>query len=66
MENMTVMTANYDMSDTPCTDTKPDAISDIAAGDAVGSNRAYDMTGRHVNRVSRGLYIINGKKIIVQ
>ena len=60
------MTANYDMTDTVCTDTKPDAISDIEAGDNVGSQEAFDLTGRRVNQVTRGLYIINGKKVFVK
>ena len=66
IKNVTIMTANYDMSDTLCTDTKPepDAINDIVEGDAVGSKEAFDIAGRRVNHVSKGMYIINGKKVI--
>lgn len=67
MDNITVMTANYDMTDTVCTNTQPgDAIGDIEAGDSVGSQEVFDLTGRRVNEVKRGLYIINGKKVMVK
>lgn len=67
MENVTVMTANYDMTDTLCTDTRPDdAIQDLQAGDNVKGKEAFDLTGRRVGQVNRGLYIINGKKVIVK
>lgn len=66
IENVKIVTANYDMSDTPCTDTKPDdAISDIQAGDNVGGREVFDLTGRRVNQVTRGMYIINGKKVMI-
>ena len=67
MENVVVMTANYDMSDTLCTDTKPDdAINDLQAGDNVAGKEAFDLTGRRIGQVNRGLYIINGKKVLVK
>ena len=30
------------------------------------SNVIYDLTGRQVNAVERGIYIINGKKVLVK
>ena len=67
IENVVIMTANYDMTDTLCTDTKPvDAISDIQAGDSVGSRQVFDIAGRRVDHVTRGMYIINGKKVVVK
>lgn len=67
IENVKVVTANYDMTDTPCTSTKPgDAIDALKAGDKVSSSEAFDLTGRRVNHVNRGLYIINGKKVMVK
>ena len=30
------------------------------------SNVIYDLTGRKVNAVERGIYIINGKKVLVK
>ena len=67
IENVVVMTANYDMTDTVCTDTKPvDAINDIQAGDNVKAMNVYDISGRRVDQVTRGMYIINGKKVVVK
>ena len=67
LDNVTIMTANYDMTDTPCTNSKPDAITTIAAdGKGVQGTVIYDLTGRRVEHATRGLYIINGKKVIVK
>ena len=69
IENVTIMTANYDMTDTLCTDTKPgeeDGIADLEAGDVVSGKNVYDLTGRRVDQVTRGLYIVNGKKVMVK
>ena len=67
IENVTIMTANYDMTDTPCTDTKPeDAIDNNKMGDNVTHREVYDLSGRRVNQVNSGMYIINGKKVIVK
>ena len=69
IENVIIMTANYDMSDTLCTDTKPDdddAISNLQNGDDVSSREVFDLTGRRVNQVNRGMYIVNGKKVLVK
>ncbi len=68
IENVVIMTANYDMTDTVCTNTQPepDAISDIQAGDSVGNHEVFDIAGRRVDHVSRGMYIINGKKVVVK
>ena len=67
LENVTIMTANYDMSDTLCTDTQPgDAINSLEKGDDVSSREVFDLTGRRVNQVNRGMYIINGKKVLVK
>ncbi len=63
MDNVTVMTANYDMTDTPCTNEKPDAINGISA-DNNGKTDIYDLTGRRVTKAVKGLYIINGKKVV--
>ena len=38
----------------------------LKAGDKVSSSEAFDLTGRRVNHVNRGLYIINGKKVMVK
>lgn len=67
LDNVTIMTANYDMTDTPCTNSKPDAITTIAAdGKGAQGTVIYDLTGRRVEHATRGLYIINGKKMIVK
>ena len=67
LDNVTIMTANYDMTDTPCTNSKPDAITTIAAdGKGVQGTVIYDLTGRRVEHATRGLYIINGKKVVVK
>ena len=67
MENVTVMTANYDMTDTPCTDTKPDAVNDLRMGDVPAAKQVYDLTGRRVSTIAQpGLYIVNGKKAFIK
>ena len=69
MDNITVMTANYDMTDTPCTDTKPDrsAVRDIRTGQVLTGQEVYDLTGRRVSDVRRsGMYIVRGKKVFVK
>ena len=67
LDNVTIMTANYDMTDTPCTNSKPDAITTIAAdGKGAQGTVVYDLTGRRVEHATRGLYIINGKKVVVK
>lgn len=35
-----------------------------SAADAAGADAIFDLQGRRVNRATRGLYIINGKKVI--
>lgn len=67
IDNVRIMTANYDMTDTPCTDTKPeDAINNIKMGDDVSNREVFDLSGRRVNQVNSGMYIINGKKVIIK
>lgn len=44
-------------------------VTGINAAAAIDSNApkaAYDLSGRRVNRLSRGLYIVNGKKVMVK
>ncbi|MBO4613120.1 MAG: M60 family metallopeptidase [Bacteroidaceae bacterium] len=63
IENVTIVTANYDMTDTPCTNQNPaDAINAIY--DNNGDSGIYDLTGRRVAKAVKGLYIINGKKVV--
>ena len=69
VDNLRVVTANYDMSDTECTDTKPDpsAVRDIVTGQVLTGKVVYDLTGRRVDNVTRaGMYIVNGKKVFVK
>ena len=70
IDNVTVVTANYDMTDTPCTDTKPGsevAIRDITTDAAAARGDVYDVTGRRVSDMKRaGLYIVGGKKVLVK
>ena len=66
IENVTIMTANYDMSDTPCTDTEPTGIADLQAGAAANGKVIFDLSGRRVNHMTHGIYIVNGKKVVVQ
>ena len=63
IDNVKVMTANYDMTDTPCTTEMPNAISSIAAGNNAHA-AVYDLTGRRVAKAQKGLYIVNGKKVV--
>ena len=68
MANVKVVTANYDMSDTPCTDTKPeDAILDIRTGESAAGHEVIDLTGRRLQKPTQaGIYIIDGKKVFVR
>ena len=52
IENVTIMTANYDMSDTPCTAVDPAvAVHDVQRGDVPESMKAFDLTGRRINTI---------------
>ncbi len=68
IENVTIMTANYDMSDTPCTDVDPAvAVRDVQRGDVPESMKVFDLTGRRINTITQsGLYIVNGKKAYIK
>ena len=48
----------------------PDAIDEIAAGSNNGSQTRktgiYTLTGQRVDKATHGLYIINGKKVMVK
>lgn len=44
----------------------PTAIDDIDVEQSNGSGEIYDIQGRKVNKPSKGLYIINGKKVLVR
>ena len=68
IENVTIMTANYDMTDTPCTDTKPDdAVRDLQKGDVPENTKVFDLAGRRINSITKsGLFIMNGKKVLVK
>jgi hypothetical protein len=68
MENVTIMTANYDMSDTPCTNVDPAvAVNDLQLGKVPTSKTVYDLMGRRLGQVEKpGLYIVNGKKVFVK
>ena len=66
MENIRVMTANYDMTDTPCTSVDPVAIHDVVDGEVVNHRQVYDLTGRRIHQMKHGIYIVNGKKVLVK
>ncbi|MBR1800553.1 MAG: M60 family metallopeptidase [Bacteroidaceae bacterium] len=68
MANVKVVTANYDMTDTPCTDTKPEvAILDIRTGESAAGHEVIDLTGRRLQKPTQaGIYIIDGKKVFVR
>ncbi len=63
MENVTVMTAQYDMKDVPCLD-EATAISDLRADVSKHPDSIYDLGGRRISPSStlqKGIYIIGGK-----
>jgi hypothetical protein len=68
LENVTIMTAMYDMTDRPCTDQKPDdAVNDIRMGEVPASKQVFDIAGRRIGSIHQsGLYIVNGKKVLVK
>ena len=41
-------------------------IENIDVEETVGSDEIYDIQGRKVNNPTKGLYIINGKKVLVR
>lgn len=43
-----------------------DGISETLNHEAVNSNAIYDLHGRKVTQMKKGLYIVNGKKILVR
>ena len=44
----------------------PTGIENIDVEETVGSDEIYDIQGRKVNNPTKGLYIINGKKVLVR
>ena len=68
LENVTIMTAMYDMTDRLCTTEKPgDAVNDLRMGEVPATKQVFDLTGRRVNSIKQsGLYIVNGKKVLVK
>lgn len=44
----------------------PTGIDNITSEETNGSNEIYDIQGRKVNNPTKGLYIINGKKVLVR
>lgn len=68
IENVTIMTANYDMTDTPCTDSDPSAVIDLQDNrTGRGENVIMDLSGRRVPHVAHpGCYIVNGRKVMVR
>ncbi|MGN0086726.1 MAG: hypothetical protein ACI353_04300 [Alloprevotella sp.] len=45
----------------PCT-----SISTVAAGQQHTGNRIFDLSGRRVSKTQKGLYIVNGQKVLVK
>jgi uncharacterized protein YdbL (DUF1318 family) len=44
-----------------------DAINDIAAENAVANKSIYTIAGQRVQNLNkRGLYIVNGKKVVIK
>lgn len=54
----------HDVTYTALIKATPTGISDIAAS-AKGA-QAYDLQGRRVQRLSKGIYVINGRKVMVK
>ena len=69
LANVTIMTANYDMTDTPCTDTQPetDAINDIRINENATNPTWRDLSGRPISRpTTKGIYILDRQKVVVK
>lgn len=45
---------------------KPDGISSVETETAKSGNACYDLTGRKVQRPTKGIYIIGGRKVLVK
>ncbi|MBQ7494668.1 MAG: M60 family metallopeptidase, partial [Bacteroidaceae bacterium] len=63
MDNVTVVTAQYDMKDRPCLD-KETAVSGLRMDGSTGAAKVIDLSGRRVSHPTHGLYIVNGKKLV--
>ncbi len=69
LANVTIMTANYDMTDTPCTDTQPetDAINVIRIKENAINPSWRDLSGRPISRpTTKGIYILDRQKVVVK
>ncbi len=44
----------------------PDAIEEVQAEDEAAGSAIYDLAGRQVSKAAKGIYIINGKKVLVK
>lgn len=61
--------AGYPLYQSMITDIYPDpalAISDVKSDEESATNTYFDLTGRIVNNPSKGLYIYNGKKVLIK
>lgn len=66
MENVKVVTAQYDMKDVPCLN-EATAIKAVSQGSSLRGHQPaviHDLSGRRVSRPTRGLYIQNGRKVV--
>ena len=54
------------LPDVPVKDTTPDGISTIHEGQWLMANKGgiYNLSGQRINKVRKGIYIVNGKKIL--
>ena len=67
MDNVTVMTAMYNMKDVLCTDKKPDSDGIIAVRTDAGHRQMFNLQGQRLQHAAKpGIYIVNGKKIYVR
>ncbi len=63
LNNVSVVTAMYNMKDAPCTTQQPDVVASPL--NEKGEISVFNLIGQRMQQVSKpGLYIINGKKTI--
>ena len=67
LDNLSIVTAMYNMTDAPCPYGKPDTEDVTAIRSAAAPSVVYDLTGRRLAAPDKpGLYILNRKKVFIK
>ncbi|MCR4602057.1 MAG: M60 family metallopeptidase [Prevotella sp.] len=67
IDNVSIVTAMYNMKDAPCTNQKPDPAGINAITTDRGQHQILNLQGQRLQQANApGIYIINGKKIYIK